>query len=89
MIASIFLNREIHVTRNIRGLMLSSKCDKIFIKTLNPQNDYCIIGIEEMYSNKYTDHFHGKKYGIHRLGKLSVNFRKRSILLKFSRVFRS
>ena len=33
--------------------------------------------------------FHGKKYDIHRLGKLSVNFQKRGILLKFSRVFRS
>ena len=31
---------------------------------------------------KYGEH--GKKYGIHRLGKLSVNFRKRGILLKFS-----
>ena len=39
--------------------MFSSKCDKIFVKTLIPQNDYCNTGIEEIYSNKYTDHFYG------------------------------
>ena len=38
---------------------------------------------------KSTARKHGKKYGIHCLRKPSVNFRKRSILLKFSRVFRS
>ena len=36
-----------------------------------------------------SSQLHGKKYGIHRLGKPSVNFRKRGILLQFSRVFRS
>ena len=47
------------------------------------------VGRREKAGRKCREEGHGKKYGIHRLRKPSVDFRKRGILLKFSRVFRS